>query len=192
MTKYILHGGFTSEDNEGNRTFYKEMSVGVPNGGTILLVYFAGSDEQVGGKFEQDKERILAGADGRTLNIQVATRENFIEEIKAADAIYMRGGDTEMLLAALKEYPEFKEVIKGKVVSGSSAGAYVLSAYYYSSSYHNVGEGLGILPARVICHYQSEHRDFQETEDPVKVMEKYPSELKLIVLKDYEWKVIEQ
>jgi peptidase E len=191
MTKFILHGGFTSADNEFNRTFYREMSSGVPDGGIVLLVYFACDDEGREEKLEQDKERILARAEGRVLNVQVATRENFIEEVRAADAIYMRGGSTKKLMAALKEHPEFAEAIKGKVVSGSSAGAYVLATYYYSSSDHVVREGLGIVPIKVICHYQSEHRDFQNKEDPVEVMRKYGKELKIIVLKDYEWQVVE-
>lgn len=190
MTKFILHGGFTSADNEHNRTFYREMTAGVPDGGTVLLVYFAVTDGKLEEKFEQDKGRILVGAGDRSLNIQVATRENFIEEVKAADAVYMRGGSTETLLTTLKEYPDFKEAITGKIISGSSAGAYVLSTHYYSSSNHKVGVGLAILPARVICHYQSEHRDFQEKEDPIRVMEGYPNELDLIVLKDHEWKAV--
>lgn len=192
MTKFILHGGFTSADNEHNRTFYREMTAEVPDGGNVLLVYFAVTDGKLEEKFEQDKGRILAGAGGRSLNIQVATKENFIEEVKAADAIYMRGGSTEALLASLKEYSDFKDVITGRIISGSSAGAYVLSTYYYSSSNHKVGEGLAILPARIICHYQSEHRDFKEKEDPIKVMERYPKELELIVLKDHEWKAVTQ
>jgi peptidase E len=192
MTKYILHGGFTSAENNLNRTFYAEIAKDVPDRGTVLLVYFAGSDEEVEGKFEQDKGRILAGANGRSLNIIIATRENFIEQVRNAASIYMRGGDTDMLQNALKEYPEFKDAIQGKTVAGSSAGAYVLSTYRYSSRRHRVRDGLGILPIKVICHYLSEHRDFQSVEDPIKVMKHHNEDLPLVVLKDYEWEVVEQ
>lgn len=144
--------------------------------------------------FEQDKSRIIENADNKKLNIVTATEDDFMNQIEKADSIYIRGGETDKLINTLKQYPDFKEVIKNKIISGSSAGAYVLSTYYASASKGGIHKGLGILPLRVICHYQSEIHKIDESkkhEDPVALIEEYPKDLELIVLKDYEWKSFE-
>ena len=134
MTKYILHGGFTGTDNELNRTFYQELVKDVKDGGNVLLVYFARKDEVAPDLFKEDKERILKYTKRDDLNLVVATQDNFTKQVKSADAIYIRGGQTEKLLSVLEKYPTFKDYIKVKTVAGSSAGAYALSTYNHSAS----------------------------------------------------------
>lgn len=190
MTKYILHGGFTREDNEPNKTFYQESTRGLTDNSTILLVYFAREDKDISRIFKEDKERILAQTSCKDLDVVLADKERFVEQIRSADAIYIRGGDTEKLLDTIKQYPTFVQSIQGKVISGSSAGAQLLSRYYSSSSEGGIHEGLGVLPIRIVCHYQSDL--LPSKEDPLKLFENYQQELELIVLKDYEWKVFEQ
>ncbi len=102
----------------------------------------------------------------------------------------MRGGETEKLLFELKKHPEFKDAIKGKTIAGSSAGAYAVSRYYHSANRGGIHEGLGILPVRMICHYQSDTLKF--TDDPIALMKEYPDELPLVVLKDFEFQVFNQ
>src|SRR3989338_2599613 len=185
-TKFILHGGFTSAPNELNKSFYKESTKGLSDGATILLVYFARKEGEVHELFEEDKGRILKYTDTKKLHIVLADEENFMSQVQSAHAIYMRGGDTDKLLNALKKYADFSKMLEGKIVSGSSAGAYVLSVYYHSAVNGEIHKGLGILPIRVICHYQS--TILKSPDDPIALMEEYPKELELVVLKDYEWK----
>lgn len=185
-TKFILHGGFTGTENELNRGFYEELSKDVSNGGTILLIYFSRKDAEVHICFEQDKKKILEQAGDKKLNMELANQKDFLNQVRSADAVYMRGGDTDKLLARLKNFPDFDKAIKGKVVSGSSAGAQVLAKYYYSSSKGGVHEGLGILPVKVVCHYQS--KEFEDRGDPIEQLKEYPEDLELVVLKDCEWK----
>ncbi len=189
MTKFILHGGFTGADNELNRGFYREMTKGLPDGANVLL-YFARKDEEVPKLFAEDKARILEQAENKNFDIVRAEEGKFMGQASAAGAIYMRGGDTDKLIETLKSYPDFKNALEGKIVSGSSAGAYVLSTYYYSATKGGVHEGLGILPLRVICHYKSEILK-GHGEDAITLMEKYPHDLELVVLKDYEWREFE-
>lgn len=189
MTKYILHGGYTSTPNDWNKTFYEELSRGLPEGATLLLVYFASDDEGVKEKFEQDRQRILAATSIQNLNIELALEETFLEQLKRADSIYLRGGDTNKLYATLMKLPEFEKNLEGKVVAGSSAGAYVLSTYFFSNGKGKVFEGLGCLPFRVVCHFQSERHPMNG--DPLKEMEKYPQNLELVLLRDTEWKAFE-
>ncbi len=191
MTKYILHGGYPNTKNDLNAGFYREISQYVPENGNILLVYFARDDEDYERLFKQDSEKIIKQARGKKLNIKIATKENFFKELDWANSIYMRGGDyTQKLINTLKEYPDFENKIKDKVVAGSSSGAYAVSTYYYSNSSGAIKEGLDLIPLRVICHYKSKiHENIGE--DPVELMKDYPKDLELAVLKDFEWKTYE-
>jgi peptidase E len=188
MTKYILHGGFTSTDNELNRTFYEEIVRDVPNDGTVLLVYFASEDGGVADKGVQDEARIAAQAHGKKLNILVATEGEFRAQLAQADAVYFRGGSTEKLLAALKPYNILKSLFEGKTIAGSSAGAYMLSTYCAAHEGTELRAGLGILPLRVICHAESDR--LPPTPESVAELEAREQNLELVVLKDCEWEVV--
>lgn len=190
MTKFILHGGFTRHDNELNRSFYREFVKDISESGNILLVYFAGNDEDIGGKTEVDQKMILEAAPAKRLHIEIANAEDFIEQVKRADAIYFRGGSTEKLMSALQRYPDFKHLLKNKTVAGSSAGAYMLSTYNYSNKRKRMREGLGLVPARVNCHFES--KTDEGGGDPIGAFKGFHEELPLIILRDYEWKVIPQ
>jgi hypothetical protein len=57
VTKYILHGGYTKEDNASNQAFFIEFFKDVPNNGTVLFVYFATRiDEDIPEKFREHVE----------------------------------------------------------------------------------------------------------------------------------------
>ncbi len=142
-------------------------------------------------KYQKDSARLQAFAEDKTIHTVKATEENFINEVQGADVIYMRGGDTQKLKFTLDKHPDFTTVIKGKVVSGSSAGAYVLAKYYFSNSQNRVMDGCGLVPVRVVCHYQSIVHPIPEDIDPVREMEKYDNSLELVLLKDYEWVIRE-
>ena len=77
-----------------------------------------------------------------------------------------------------------------KTVAGSSAGAYVLSAFNYDKSEKTVRTGLGFVPVRTICHYGSPTNE-HTGEEAIQVMESQHKDLLLVILKDREWKVFE-
>jgi prepilin-type processing-associated H-X9-DG protein len=186
MTKYILHGGFTGKDNQLNRAFFEEIGRDVPDGGTILLVYFASKLEDNSDKFKQDSEKITEQSHGKKFNFLFADKEEFLDQLKQADAAYFRGGSTDKLLAALRSYPDLKPLMKGKTVSGSSAGAYALAKLGSSHEEKKLCEGFGMVSLRVVCHYESPVLPpFPGT---VELLEKTAKDLDLIKLKDYEWK----
>jgi peptidase E len=183
MTKYILHGGNTGETNPSNDGFFAEITKDVPEGGNILLTYFARNEEDWDRLFIQDEQRCNENAGGKTLTYTLAKKETFIEQLTRADAVYFRGGETEMLLDALRQYPNVIELLKNKTVAGSSAGAYALSTYYYSNSADAVSEGLGIIPIKVTCH-------FTEESNALTALETCPGNLQLVTLKNCEFIVI--
>ncbi|MDO8560797.1 MAG: Type 1 glutamine amidotransferase-like domain-containing protein [bacterium] len=184
MIKFILHGGYTSDSNPLNAKFFAEITKDIPNNSTVLLIYFSRKKEECERLFAQDKAALIKNSEGKRLNYTIALEENFIEQLKGASAIYMRGGETQQLFDTLKKYPNFSEEILGKTVAGSSAGAYVLSKWFYSNSADDIFEGLAILPVKVIAHYNGE-------EDIVRLLkEKHPQDMEIVILKDFESKVI--
>ncbi|MEO6508631.1 MAG: hypothetical protein ABIO02_01640, partial [Patescibacteria group bacterium] len=89
------------------------------------------------------------------------------------------------LYNTLSKIPDFKELIENKVVVGSSAGAYVLSKYFYSNGLKQIYNGMGILPIKVIAHYS------RELEGVYNEIEEYKEELPVYTLPETEYTVIE-
>ncbi len=187
-TKFILHGGYTSEINKLNEGFFKELALSVPDGGVILLVYFAG-DDGLDKKFEEDKTRISNFLQNKEVSFVRAIEDDFINQLKSADVVYLRGGNTQKLKNQLNTYTGLRESLSGKTVAGSSAGAYVLAKYYYTNSRNEILEGFGFLPIRIVCHYKSDIHPSLANIDPVADINKLDNGLELVLLKDYEWKV---
>lgn len=190
MTKYILHGGYTSVENELNRTFYEEIVRDVPDGGTITLCYFASRDADNSRRFEEDSQHLTEQSHGKNFKFVIADEENFIEQLKQSNAVHMRGGSTPKLLGILNKYPDLKENLKDKTISGSSAGAYAVgsySAFHDDESGGKIRKGLGLLPFRVVCHYES--KELPPNPEALASLMEMEQELNLVLLKDFEWKV---
>ena len=188
MTKYILHGGFTREDNESNTAFFEEFGKDIPNNGKVLLVYFASrTEEGLKESYEWHVKKLKEIFTNKNLNICIATKENFIDELKQSDAVFFNGGSTNNLLNVLRTYPNLRPLVKNKTVAGSSAGAYILATLGASHHEEAVREGLGFIPIRVVCHFESPK--LPPSQASVEVLEKTRQDLEIVYLKDYEWKI---
>jgi len=187
MTKFILHGGFTRKDNEQNRAFNKEVMQDVPDGGTVLLIYFASRSEDPAADFEYQAERFKEQSTGKDLEFVLATKEGLVDEVKRADAVYLHGGSTNKLLAVLRTYPDLRPFIEGKTIAGSSAGAYAIARFGASHSANELREGMGWAPLRVVCHYES--LELPPHPDAVSLLTRTAEDLELVLLRDCEWKV---
>lgn len=184
MTKFILHGGGEGQGGEIHDYFFKEIIKSLPQKSKVLCVYFAVPDELV-----LEKHKVYVdffsknNVNNKEIELIIASKENFIEELQWADAVYFRGGDTDMLLAQVKKYSNFKEeFLKKKLVAGSSAGVYFLGKWALSSSRNIIYKGLGILPIKSNCHYSAE-KNLDRLEQ---------LEGKLITLAEGEYKIIER
>lgn len=187
MTTYILHGGFPMRDNESNHAFYEEFARTIPEGGIVLLVFFAVAPSDVLKKTEQMKELFEGRSRGKRFNYVTATKEDFLDQMKNADAIYLHGGDTAQLLEVLKTYPDLKPFMEGKTVAGSSAGAYALVRFGSAHSTERMREGLGMVPVRLVCHYESP--TLPPSINSVAELQSVAPELEFVLLRDCEWKV---
>lgn len=187
MTKFILHGGFTRYENELNRSFYEEFMRDVPEHGTVLIVHFASREDDTTVAFDEQCRKFAEQAQGKTVNFVKATEKDFTEQFKEADAIYFHGGSTNKLLRVLRTYPDLRPLTEGKTIAGSSAGAYALAKLGASHSEDATREGLGWVPLRVVCHYESP--ELPPAEGAVSLLRTTSEDLELVLLKDCEWRM---
>lgn len=184
MTRYILHGGGEGQGGKDHDAFFQEIIKNLPKKARVLCVYFAVPDELT---YEKHLVYIDFFARNNTqqkdIELIVANKNDFIEQLQDVDAVYFRGGDTNQLLDQVKKYDNFVEVLQQKkIVAGSSAGVYFLAIASYSSSRDIVYEGLGLLPIRANCHYD-ESKDLSK-------LDQYDGEL--VLLYEGEYKIIEK
>ena len=183
QTTYILHGGATSRPCEWNDRFFKKIVEGLPSGATVLVVYFAVTEDRWPSLLDQDRERFERFAN-QAICVELAQKDTFMKQVREADAIYLRGGHTPRLLEEVKKHPGFVDAIKGKVIAGSSAGVYILSTYYHSTDQGGVFAGLGVLPIRSITH--------SDEGDPARIeaLNAYPQELELVRIPETEFRIM--
>jgi peptidase E len=188
-TKFILHGGMTSQDNSHNNSFFTEFSKDLKDGDRVLLVGFAReSDREQEEVYQRDKKTILLHTN-KNLILEKAELALFKTQLENADAVYITGGTTKILKERLETCPSFRDLLNGKTYAGSSAGANVVSTYHTSGFAEGVQEGLGILPIRTMAHYGNP--EFNAAKENVSWLEQYSQDLELVLLPECEWKVIE-
>ena len=188
MTKFILHGGFERAENELNQAFYRELVEDIPDKGTLLLCSFASTheEEEIKQRYQEQTDRIKSLID-KKINFLLADKGSFLEQARLADAIHFRGGHTPKLLSVLRSYPTLSSILTGKTVSGSSAGAYALAMYGPGHSEKGIREGLGLVPIRLICHYESQ--ELPPDSESCAELEMMTTDLELVTLRDFEWRV---
>jgi peptidase E len=176
MTTYILHGGITKTDNENNRAFFRMMADGLPENGTWLVVFFASEDpSQNTRKFQEECDRIKVYTQNKIIHFEMATEENFPQQLAKADVVYFRGGRSSNLMRIVKQWPNLKSWLSNcKVVAGSSAGANMLCRDFVG---RDVGlmQGLGLIPMGMVVHYQAPEflasQDISQRERPLLMLQ---------------------
>lgn len=163
MTKYILHGGETGIPNENNAAFYQEWVKSFKNDfvPTILLVYFARPFSEWNNLLRQDQERLAGYTNNRPVNLVLASSNlnEFLKQIGAADVVYVRGGNTKILMNILEPVKdEFLVTLNGKIYAGSSAGVMAITQATRSND-ASWQQGFGFLPINSFVHYSKAWED---------------------------------
>lgn len=184
ITKYILHGGNTGEINKDNNNFFKEMTSNLKGKIKILLNYFARNESEYQELAKQDKKNLLELGKNKNLEFQIADIKNFEKQLRWMNVMYIRGGETIKLVKKLRKIKNIERFFKGKIIAGSSAGAYAFSKYYYSNDTKKLGKGLGILDIKCYCHCEAKDTEI------IKKLIKYKEKLPLILLPNYKMLVI--
>lgn len=150
MTKYILAGGNDRENDEYPARLKQELPTPIGNVRMLSCFYSAPKDQW------QEKAANWSKWFADNLGIKhydYADYDNLPEKLNEADVVYFHGGTTKLLLEAIAKYPNLPELLKGKIVIGSSAGTNMISKNYWSSTLGQPGKGLGILDLNVMVHY---------------------------------------
>lgn len=159
-TKFILHGGFANgQIDDSADSFFSEILKDAPDVSKVLLVCFARDTEEIPNNSEMIIGEFNKNNLGKELHFEIANEESFLEQVAAADIVYLQGGKTFQLLEILKKYPEFKNVLRGKIIAGESAGANVLGSYFYSKSNGKAGIGLDLVHVKIIPHYSGQYKN---------------------------------
>lgn len=155
-TKFILHGGMMRWQTDANKLYYQETVKSIVNP-KVLLVYFARQDDEISELIKRDKNSFVWANPGLIIEFTVATEKNFVEQVMVNDIIFLAGGETQKLInTVIRTEINLGVVLDGKTLSGSSAGAYLISEWYYTNSGKEIRQGLGLLPIAVWAHYRAE------------------------------------
>ncbi len=184
-TKFILHGGYSMDENLKNKEFFSICFEDAPENPRVLVILFASDDREK--DIYQDLCNKLRVSTNKNPVFVRATREDFMNQAENADIVYFEGGETDRLVDAMREYSNLEEGLRGKIIVGSSAGAYLFSVICASHSDIPAKKGLGILPIKIVCHDESlKLPPSKMSLDEIRNTQK---EIETIFLKDYEYKV---
>jgi len=159
-TIFLLAGGNDRGTHEYAKRLEEEITKHVTN--PKILSCFFSHPEKDWAFWHETWQKWFSDNFKTSFTYDYAKKETFLDQVDAADVIYLHGGDTPLLLESLPDASILREHFKGKVVIGSSAGANALSQKYWSSSQAVPGKGLGVIDTNVMVHYGAPERDGRE------------------------------
>ena len=92
------------------------------------------------------------------VEIAALDRDFWLPRLESADVIWMNGGDTNYLMAQIKQSgldKELPRLLRSRLYVGVSAGSYVVTPdlRFTSNGYPDIRPGLGIVPFGVQAHF---------------------------------------
>ena len=156
MIKYVLNSGGMREEPELSQEFFAEVLEGFGENPKILLCFFASLRESWEEKYQQDIESIpsLVPAGVKPI-FEMAMPDNFVEQIKNTNAIYIHGGDDHLVQYWLKQF-DVPKIFEGKTVGTNSASSHALAKHFWTCDWRKCMDGLGVLPVKFLAHYKSD------------------------------------
>ena len=192
-TKYILVGGYPHKASDCGKGFSEELISGFKETVKILDCLFARPEESWETAFAQDRGFFTRNLPNTRFELISANPVNFIEQLRRSDAIYIRGGDNQLLMKVLAQTGDWVSELKGKTLAGSSAGADLVAKYHYDLDNLELGSGLGLIPVKTLVHYGSDYNapnvDWNKAE---KLLKEYKEDLEIIKLPEGSFKIIEE
>lgn len=189
-TTFILHGGNTSTDSLDNANFYSYFTNQVEKGKVKILVCpWARERSTWEEKLEKHRSRIADNTD-KSFDLVVAEDpSDLLAKLDDCDVLYIDGGASESIRPIYETINELKDKVKGKVVIGSSMGAFVICSYFVLSfdeqDTDTVYEGLRLLPLNFLAHWNME-----EEKDKKIALIKSKSALPILTLNEGESVII--
>lgn len=189
MTRILLHGGNADNGSERNARFFTDILTGFNKSEVrILCIYFARPEGRWEDSFATDESSFKARAIelGKDVDLILATYdiEKFLDEFEKADVIFINGGYKGHLRSALAGIGvnKVREMIRGKTLVGISAGANMLSKYYYSLASGGIREGIGLLDIKLLTHANSD-----AATQYIALLKSYKENLPLVTIVEEEY-----
>lgn len=155
--------------------------------GQILVVYFAKYKYRWPGMFKEDKEKFkrIAGKKSFELILASDNPDIFKKQLSGVKSVYIRGGKDWLLQRKLRKTKNnLPRLFSGKTIAGSSAGADLLSKYFYSIDTKKIESGFGILPIKIYAHYKSDKKNVERLKNHMENLKTYTiPETEFIILK---------
>ena len=193
VNRYILIGGYPWKAKDGGKGFAKEMVKDFAEPVKLLVCAFARPRKLWDQLFEEDKVFFSRFLPSTKIVFQLAQPDTFTKQLGWADAIYVKGGDNSQLKKLLNKSKGWRQLLKGKTLAGSSAGANIFAKYYYSPTELKLGQGFGLLPIKVLVHYKSDYNaPHVKWDEAYKQLKSYKEDLPLITLKEGQFKIIQK
>lgn len=150
---FILHWWWTSNKSNWNINFYKEIKNNYVNWEDwILYLPFASyyTDWNTK-KIEKNLKNFL----WEDLNVKLWSINNLEKQILDSKIIYINWWDYKKLFKYIWFLKDKKYLLFWKTIIWVSAWCNILSKYSYSWDYHQIFEGIGLLPYHTACHYRN-------------------------------------
>lgn len=185
MTRYILVGGYPWKAADGGKAFVESCVAPADSPITILVCLFARDEAEWKQAFEDDVARFTGHLPGRSLKFVLASKDNFAEQVEKADVIYLRGGDTQQLVNELSHDKSWLDYLDNKTLVGTSAGADAIATYYYALDNPRIEHGLGLLPIKVLVHYESDYGNGSiDWHEAYEALDSYGEKLELLAIRE--------
>jgi peptidase E len=189
MTKYILVGGYPHKGDGDGKALVTALSDGFTEPIKLLDCLFSRPQDGWDASFEEDKAFFNKHTDKQVI-FTLANLNSFDKQLAECNVLYFRGGETKDLMDRLAKFPGWGNKLAGKTVAGSSAGANILSKYYYSPTHLHIRTGLGILDVKVIPHFNSDYNSPNVDWDKAyKELDKHGEKLPVLSLGEGEFKI---
>lgn len=191
QTKYILIGGYPFKSADGGQSLCLEMVKGFNGDIKILDCLFARPVNKWDEVYINETSSIKENLPAIELNFKLADPSNFEEQIKWANILYISGGEDKLLKSHIQNYPNWVNLLADKTIVGSSAGAYLLSKYWYSIDFLHISEGLGLVDVKTIAHWKSDYNYQNVNWDKAYLeLKNYKEDLPVLTLAEGEFVVL--
>jgi hypothetical protein len=131
------------------------------------------------------------------VTLELALPDDFENQIKNSDAIFIHGGDDHLIQYWFKKF-DLPKIWDGKVVATSSASSDAMAQCFWTGDWREIMKGLGILPIKFLAHFESTYGS-EDSRGPIdwqkayKDLEEYgDTTLPIHALKEGEFVVIEK
>lgn len=181
---FFLHGGRTWIDSEKNKKFFETLCA---YGNKILIFPFWWESEDY--DFNKYKKAFLTHNSNKTLSITCADHNitKLIQQITDNEIIFLGWWSVSKHLEILNKISNLGALLQNKIIAGVSAWAIVRGRAYYSSIKDSLGDGIGLLPIKIMAHYW-DHNPGLSNKERSRLLDEYGEQLPIIKIPEQEYR----